>query len=66
MNLERDADMLQDFSKFTNIIPIISKGDHITADAVPHFKQEIRRIASQNSIEFFNSFLVKFFFKKRP
>lgn len=53
-NLETIMDEVRLFQKTANILPIISKGDHLTTTEIRNMKQNIHRYSRSKGIEWFN------------
>lgn len=51
---DEEAVCLRSLQKFMNIIPIISKGDHITQHQIPLIKRKLNLEAEKHGIEWFN------------
>lgn len=56
--LPEEAEKLKDLSKIVNIIPILTKGDHITKDQILSYKKLLLRTSEKLGVEWFNIELV--------
>lgn len=55
---QEEADKLKELSKLMNIIPVITKGDHITKDEILNWKGLLNKDADKYGVEWFNIQLV--------
>lgn len=59
-DLRENADIMREFTQYMNVIPIISKGDHLITDNVALYKQEVNKLSAKFGIDWFNCKMVKF------
>ena len=51
---QKEAQYIKRMSNLTNIIPIITKGDHITKDEILQWKLKLNMISEDFGVEWFN------------
>lgn len=52
--LPEEAEKLKDLAKVVNIIPILTKGDHITKDDILRYKKILIKNSEKLGVEWFN------------